>query len=212
VAVVGGGYIAVETAGVLRALGSEVTLVLRGDRPLRGFDELVREVLVEELAAEGIALCTGFAPRRLSGRRGAVTLEAADGRRLGPFARVLAAVGRSPQTAGLGLEELGVQLAGGHVVTDEWEQTSAAGLFALGDVTGKLELTPVAIAAGRHLAERLYGGRLDAKLDYTDVPSVVFSHPPIGTVGLSEQAARARYGEAVRCYRTRFTDSYHRRP
>jgi glutathione reductase (NADPH) len=120
------------------------------------------------------------------------------------------AVGRVPTTKGFGLQEVGVAIDPvGHIIVDGFQRTSVPGVYALGDVTGLAELTPVAIAAGRRLADRLFGGQPDARLDYDDIPSVVFSHPPIGFVGLSEPEARARFGDTVKVYETRFTSLYH---
>jgi glutathione reductase (NADPH) len=132
-------------------------------------------------------------------------LEFANGETAGGFDALIWAVGRDAATRNLGLDEIGVALdRSGHVVVDEWQDTNMAGIHALGDVTGRLALTPVAIAAGRRLADRLFGGQPDAKLDYTNVPTVVFAHPPLGSVGLSEEEARAVHGAAVVVYRTRF--------
>src|SRR5690606_38731006 len=210
VAIVGAGYIAVELAGVLRALGSEVTLVMRGDGPLRSFDASVTAVLAEEMHESGIQLVRGCEVRGLVAAAGGLELEQARGERLGAFERVVWAIGRTPNSQGIGLEELGVMRdAKGHVEVDEWQATNVPDLYAVGDVPGRVPLTPVAIAAGRRLSDRLFGGQTGAKLDYEDIPSVVFSHPPLGTVGLSEVVARQRYGaDNVRIYQTRFTDMY----
>jgi glutathione reductase (NADPH) len=140
-----------------------------------------------------------------------IALEAADGRTVTGCDRLLWAVGRVPNTAGLILAGAGVATnARGHVTVDEFQNTSAAGIYAVGDVTGKAELTPVAIAAGRRLADRVFGGKKDRKLSYDVIPSVVFSHPPIGTVGLSEQAARERFpDETVRVYQADFVSMFY---
>jgi glutathione reductase (NADPH) len=123
---------------------------------------------------------------------------------------VLWAVGREPNVADLNLAAAGVKTdPAGHVVTDEWQNTAAPGTYAVGDVTGREALTPVAIAAGRRLADRLFGGRPDRKLVYENIPTVIFSHPPIGTVGLTEAQARERHGDAVKVYRTDFTPLFH---
>jgi glutathione reductase (NADPH) len=123
---------------------------------------------------------------------------------------VIWAIGREPNTAALGIAALGVQLhAAGHVMTDALQQTNVAGLYAIGDVTGHWQLTPVAIAAGRRLSDRLFGGMADRALDYHNIPTVVFSHPPIGTVGLSEREARERHGDAVKVYTSDFVPMYH---
>src|SRR5690606_4423347 len=128
-----------------------------------------------------------------------------DGTRAGPFDELLWATGRRPSSSGFGLEELGASLdRKGHVVVDEWQDTNVPGLHAVGDVTAAPALTPVAVAAGRRLADRLFGGQPDARLDMDQVPTVVFSHPPLATIGCSEEEARRRHGDAVKVYRTRF--------
>jgi glutathione reductase (NADPH) len=135
----------------------------------------------------------------------------ADGSRLEQLDQVIWAVGRRPRIDGLGLGIAGGDLDDyGYIDVDDYQNTSADGVYALGDVCGRYELTPVAIAAGRKLADRLFGGQPDARLEYENVPTVVFCHPPLGTVGLSEQEARQRYGDdAIKVYRTRFTPMYH---
>lgn len=210
VAIVGSGYIAVELAGVLSALGTQVTLVLRGKGILRAFDRTITEVLESEMTHAGVLLVPNFDTIRLVEDGTNLGLESSTGQRLAGFERVLWAIGRTPNTRNLGLEEIGVDLdERGHVLVDDVQATNRPGIYAIGDVTGRLELTPVAIAAGRRLADRLFGNQPDAKLDYDDVPSVVFSHPPVGVVGLTEDSAAERYGrEAVRVYQTRFTDMY----
>ncbi len=211
VAVVGAGYIAVEIAGMLRGLGSDVTLTLRRDSVLRDFDADLQQVLMETLAAEGIQIATGFTPQRLERADDGLRLVPTEGSARDEFDAVIWAIGRRPKTANLGLERAGVTVDDrGYIPVDAWQNTNVGHIHALGDVCGQAELTPVAIAAGRHLAERLYGGRADARLDYENIPSVVFSHPPLGTVGLTEAKARAAHGDdAVRVYRTRFTPMYH---
>jgi glutathione reductase (NADPH) len=209
VLIVGGGYVAVELGGVFLALGSKVTLAERGPEILRRFDPMLGASLAEEMSKAGATILREFEVGRVDRADGELVLTALDGR----SARgdlLLWAVGRTPATEGFGLGELGVVLdEHGHVVVDPFQNTSVPGVYAIGDVTGLAELTPVAIAAGRKLADRLFGGEPDARLDYEDVPSVVFSHPPIGFVGLSEPEARARFGDAVKVYETRFTSLYH---
>ncbi len=210
VAVVGSGYIAVELAGIFSALGSQVTLLLRKQHVLGTFDSLLREVLLEELSAAGINVVTRFVPKSAMREGGCITLCGENEQSAHGFDCLLWAIGRTPSTAGFGLETQGVELRNdGAVAVDEWQATSAEGIYAVGDVTAKRELAPVAIAAGRRLADRLFGGKADSKLDYHDIPSVVFSHPPIGTVGLTEDQARERYGSEVKCYTTRFTNLYY---
>jgi glutathione reductase (NADPH) len=209
VVIVGGGYVAVELGGVFHALGSEVTLAERGPGILRRFDPMLGVSLAEEMTKAGATILLGFEVARVDRADGDLALTAIDGR----SARgdlLLWAVGREPTTRGFGLEEVGVVLdPHGHVVVDPFQNTSVPGVYAIGDVTGLAELTPVAIAAGRKLADRLFGGDPEARLDYDDIPSVVFSHPPVGFVGLSEPEARARFGDAVKVYETRFTSLYH---
>jgi glutathione reductase (NADPH) len=212
VAVVGSGYIAIELAGILASLGAKATLVLRGHKALKDFDSMLGECMVKTMRDEGIEVVTGAWPQALERTvTGALDLEARDGRRLTPFDAVIWAIGRTPAVEGLGLELAGVDLDPyGFIVTDKFQVTSGAGIYAVGDVTGRAQLTPVAIAAGRRLSDRLFGGQPDRYLDYTNIPTVVFGHPPIGTVGLTEDAARAQYGdEAVTIFRSGFVPMYH---
>ncbi len=211
VAVVGAGYIAVELACTLRALGSEVTLVLRGEQLLSRFDALLREGLMEEMISDGIDIVPCVHLERVSrDERGCLTLHGAHGRTQGGFDTLIWAVGRRPLTRELGLEAAGVAVAGdGTIPVDEYQNTNVPGIYAVGDVTGRAQLTPVAIAAGRRLADRLFGGQPERKLDYDLIPTVVFSHPPVATVGLTEGEARERHGSAVKVYTTRFTPMRH---
>lgn len=210
VAIIGGGYIGVELAGMLRALGSEVTLVALEQRLLEAFDPLVSQVLYEEKRDSGVEL---HLPWRVTGlqRNGAdIDVLGTDGARLDGFDTVIWAVGRAPNTAGLNLEAAGLATgAGGRIDVDPWQRTSVPGIHAIGDVTGRKPLTPVAIAAGRRLAERLYGDDPNARLDYETIASVVFAHPPVGTVGLTEPEAVQRYGNTVTVYETGFTPMRH---
>ncbi len=212
VAVVGSGYIAVELAGVLHALGSEVTLCTRHDALLRNFDAMLGEKLAAAMRASGVGLVGHFHTSALArAADGTLTLTAADGRAVGDLDTVLWAVGRTPNVLDVGLEDAGVKLdAEGYIAVDRWQSTSTPGVYAVGDVTGQAELTPVAIAAGRRLADRLFGGMADRHLSYDVIPSVVFSHPPIGTVGLSEVEARKRYpDEPLRIYKTEFVSMFY---
>jgi glutathione reductase (NADPH) len=212
VAIVGSGYIAVELAGVFSALGSEVSFVIRQDRVLRSFDTMLSDGLMKIMRDEGITFETQAVPAAL--RRdpaGALRLGTEDGRELGPFDAVIWAIGRDPATDGIGLEQAGVELdARGQVVVDRYQTTRVAGLHAIGDITGHALLTPVAIAAGRRLSDRLFGGMADRHLDYSNIATVVFSHPPIGTVGLTEAEAIERHGAAeVKVYTSGFVPMYH---
>ena len=205
VAIVGGGYIAAELAGVLHGLGSEVSLFVRKRRLLADFDEELVEELALQMKADGIDLRRRQHVDGVAHRDDGYALTLGSGEVVTGFDELIWATGRSANTEDLGLADIGVRVdADGHVVADDWQDTNVAGVHALGDVTGRLALTPVAVAAGRRLADRLFGGKPDAKLDYRDVPTVVFSHPPLATVGCSEEEARRRYGDSVRVFRTRF--------
>jgi glutathione reductase (NADPH) len=211
VTLVGGGYIGCELAGMFHALSVPTRVVVRGAGPLLYMDPMLGNALAEHWSTSGVELVTLFNPAALTKTDDSLVLQATDGRRLECPGALLWATGREPRTEGLGLEGLGVELdALGHVCVDAWQNTSAPGIYAIGDVTGRFALTPVAIAAGRRLADRLFGGDAEARLEYEYIPSVVFSHPPIGVVGLSEPAARAELGdENVKCYAARFTALYH---
>ncbi|MBX3184257.1 MAG: glutathione-disulfide reductase [Polyangiaceae bacterium] len=209
VVIVGGGYISVELAGVLRALGSEVTLWVRKAQVLTGFDPLIRDALTEELVKAGIHIEVEAEPTGIVREADGLTVRGV-GHETRGVDQVLWAIGREPNTAELGLESVGLTTdEGGTISVDAYQNTSVPGVYAVGDITGRWPLTPVAIAAGRKLADRLFGGAAEARLDYEDIPTVVFSHPPIGTVGLTEPEARERHGSAVRCYQTRFTNLYY---
>ncbi|MEO6689583.1 MAG: glutathione-disulfide reductase [Dokdonella sp.] len=204
-AVVGSGYIAVELAGVLRALGAEVTLAARGDRLLRTFDHELGEVLAHAMHARGIALALGRNPVEATRDADGYTLHFSDGEPARGFDELIWAIGRTPNTVSIGADRAGIALdANGFIMTDEWQNTTAANVYAVGDVSGRVALTPVAIAASRRLADRVFGGKPDAKLDYANIATVVFSHPPLATVGLSEEDARKLHGDAVGVYRSSF--------
>jgi len=205
VALVGSGYVSVELAGVLRALGAQVSVFARGTRLLSSFDHDLSDALADHMRARGIALHFTRTPQAADRSAEGYTLHFADGSREAGFDELIWATGREPVVRDLGLERASVaQDQQGYIATDEWQNTSAPNVYAVGDVTGRLALTPVAIAASRRLADRLFGGKPDARLDYHNVPTVVFSHPPIGTVGLSEQQARTQYGADVKVYRSSF--------
>jgi glutathione reductase (NADPH) len=204
VAIVGGGYVATELGGVLHALGSRVSMFLRRERLLGAFDAMLGNELMAQMAASGIEIVTGAVPTAIESDGKLCLRTEAAGRHAG-FDLVLFAIGRRPNTAALGLDTTAVVLTGGgHVVVDEYQSTAEAGIHAIGDVTGRAELTPVAIAAGRRLADRLFGGQPESKLSYEIIPTVIFSHPPIGTIGLSEEEARAKHGDGVKTYSARF--------
>ncbi len=205
VAVVGSGYIAVELGGVLNALGSEVTQFVRYDGVLRSFDTMLGENLMKLMRESGVDIVTGATPTELA-NDSSLTIVTEDGRRFDGFDCVLWAIGRAPNTESLALDVAGVVTDGlGHVVVDAYQNTNAENVYAVGDVTGKAQLTPVAIAAGRRLSDRIFDGQTDRHLSYENIPTVIFSHPAIGTVGLTESEARLRFGdEAVTIYTSEF--------
>ncbi|NVK30360.1 MAG: glutathione-disulfide reductase [Gammaproteobacteria bacterium] len=203
-AVVGAGYIAVEIAGVMHALGTETDLILRKAHALREFDEDIRDQWHSINQAHGPNLINQTLIEKLSNAEGGTLIHTTDGRVLGPYDKVVWAIGREPLSKDLGLANAGIEVdAHGYIPVDQWQQTQCESVFAVGDVTGAAQLTPVAIAAGRRLADRLWGGQADRKMDYNTIPTVVFSHPPIGTVGLTETQARAQF-DTVKVYRSTF--------
>jgi glutathione reductase (NADPH) len=211
VAVVGSGYIAVELAGMLNALGSDVTMLLRREHLLRSFDPMLREALMEEMLEDGIDILARTHVARVEREDdGSLCIECENGQRLEGFDQLIWAIGRYPRTADLNLDAAGVESdANGFIPTDRFQQTNVPGVYAIGDVTGRAQLTPVAIAAGRRLGDRLFGGMTDRYLPYENISTVVFSHPPIATVGLTEDLARELHGAAVKIYQERFTPMYH---
>lgn len=233
VAIVGAGYIAVELAGILRAMGVEVHMFIRGKTFLRKFDPMVQETLTKRYEDVGIMIHKDFpgfekierlddggpVDRVKHESRGEppsplkrLKLSLRDGTTL-EVGELLWALGRKPEVADLDLPAAGVKLSNrGYVEVDEFQNTSAAGVYAIGDVTGQMELTPVAIAAGRQLGNRLFGPPelKQSKLQYHNVPTVVFAHPEVGTIGLTEPAAIAEYGkENVKVSVSLFNPSYH---
>jgi len=207
VVVVGGGYIAVEFAAIFHGYGAAVTQLYRGDLFLRGFDIDVRRTLADEMTKKGIDLRfnTNAASIERSGDGFAVTLE--DGSTIEADC-VMYATGRAPNSGGMGLEEAGVELRdNGAVMVDDQFRTSVPNIYALGDVTDRIQLTPVAIAEAMVLAANLFKGE-DQRMDYADIPTAVFSHPNIGTVGLTEDEARRRHG-AIDVYRETFRPLRH---
>ena len=209
VAILGAGYIAVELAGVLHALGVKTDLFVRRDRPLRGFDSYIVEGLVNEMEKTGLPLHTHKVPVRLEKTEQGITIHFEDGSSH-TASQVIWATGRRPNVDGLELEKAGVTLnQRGFIQVDEYQNTVVDGIYALGDVTGEKELTPVAIKAGRTLSERLFNGKTSAKMDYSTIPTVVFSHPAIGTVGLTEEEAIKEYGQDhIKVYKSSFASMY----
>lgn len=211
VAIVGSGYIAVELAGVLHTLGAEVMLLLRKDQVLRPFDAMLREQLMARLREDGITVLTHTQVRAVARRvNGSLNLHCDGQANILNVDTLLWAIGRDPNTAALNLPAVGVATTpSGAIPTDPFQNTNIPGIYAIGDATERFHLTPVAIAAGRRLADRLFGGQPDRRLLYENIPTVVFSHPPIGAVGLTEEEARRDYGEAVKIYQTQFRPLYH---
>ncbi|SJM38120.1 Glutathione reductase [Psychrobacter pasteurii] len=211
VAVVGAGYVAVEIAGVLRSLGSEVDLYVRQHAPLRSFDHSIVNVLLEEMDKEGIKLHTHSTLKEVvKNEDGSLTIELEDGQSQ-TVDCLIWAVGREPATDVINLEVTGVETNSiGKVKVDKFQNTNVEGIYAVGDIIeNSIDLTPVAVAAGRRLSERLFNNKPNEHLDYNLVPTVIFTHPPIGTVGLSEMQAIEQYGEEdVKCYTSTFTPMY----
>ncbi|WP_133408446.1 glutathione-disulfide reductase [Parashewanella tropica] len=211
VAVVGAGYIAVELAGVMQGLGSDTHLFVRKHAPLRNFDPMLSEALVDAMGESGLQLHTNSTPESvIKNDDGSLTLNFTNGESYDVDCLVWA-IGRRPSTDTIGLEHTQVQRdERGYIITDEQQNTTQQGIYCVGDIMqGGVELTPVAVKAGRLLSERLFNGMHDAKMDYTHVPTVVFSHPPIGTMGLTEPEAIAEYGaENIKVYNSGFTSMY----
>ena len=210
VSIIGAGYIAVELAGVLHALGVKTDLFVRKGGPLRGFDQGIVEVLVEEMKKNGQPLHTHKVPQKLEKLdNGDIQIHFEDGT-THTSQKVIWAVGRKANVSQLNLEAAGVELTErGFIQVDEYQNTTTPGIYALGDVSGEKELTPVAIKAGRILAERLFNGKTDAKMDYELIPTVVFSHPAIGSIGLTQEQAEAKYGaENIKVYQSTFAGMY----
>ncbi len=210
VAVVGSGYIACELAASFQELGSQVEQFVRKDRLLTNFDVMLGKSLMREVRAQGMIVQERVVPAAVRDVSGKKTLVSEDGREFDGFDCLLWAIGREANVAGLNLAAAGVSVDdGNYIITDTFQNTNVAGVYAIGDVTGRAALTPVAIAAGRRLSDRLFGGQLERHLDYNQIPTVIFTHPPIGTVGASEAEARCQYGEAVKVYVADFTPMYH---
>ncbi|EEH15981.2 glutathione-disulfide reductase [Paracoccidioides brasiliensis Pb03] len=219
IAVVGAGYIAVELAGVLQSIGVETHMFIRGDTLLRKFDPMIQATITKRYEDMGVTIHRGFksfkqveliSDGKGSDRKLKMTH---DNGEVFEANELLWAIGRAPAVKDLGLEEIGVQLKhSGHIVVDEFQNTSVGGIYALGDVTGQAELTPVAIAAGRHLGNRLFGPPelKSSKLSYGSIPTVVFSHPEVGATGLTEPQAIQKYGkENIKVYHTKFTAMFY---
>jgi glutathione reductase (NADPH) len=210
VAIVGSGYIACELAGAFKELGSQVELFVRKDHVLTHFDTMLGKSLMREMRALGITIHEHVVPQAVIERAALKSLLAVNGDEFAGYDVLLWAIGRKANVSQLDLQNAGVAVDENRfIVTDAWQNTGVAGVYAIGDVTGRAALTPVAIAAGRRLADRLFGGQPDRRLDYENIATVVFTHPPIGTVGMSEHEARLAYGDAVKVYVADFTPMYH---
>jgi glutathione reductase (NADPH) len=220
VAVVGAGYIAVEMAGMFNALGTETHLYIRQNTFLRTFDPMIQEKMTAEYERLGVHIHKSSIQTKVEkDANGKLTVhykdaQNSDGAQLTDVDTILWAIGRSPEVEDLNLPAVGdlKRTERGHVVADDYQNTSIDNIYALGDVCGKIELTPVAIAAGRRLADRLFGGSQfsTSRLDYTNIPSVVFAHPEVGAIGLTEPQAREQYGDKnIKVYNTSFTAMYY---
>jgi glutathione reductase (NADPH) len=214
VAIVGAGYIAVEFAGMFHALGTETHLFIRNETFLRTFDPMVQEKVVAEYERQGIHIHKNSSQSKVedigNGQK-RIHYKDSNGEGTIDIDNLIWAIGRSPETEGLGLDKIGIDTnEKGHIKVDKYQNTNVKNVFALGDVCDRgFELTPVAIAAGRRLSDRLFGGVNDAHLDYNNIPSVVFAHPEVGSIGLTEPEAREKFGNTVKVYTASFTAMYY---
>ncbi|XP_033760443.1 glutathione reductase, mitochondrial-like [Pecten maximus] len=211
VVVIGAGYIAVELAGIFNALGSDTSIMIRYDKVLRTFDSMVSDTVTANMEHDGVKVIRRTQTTSVRKEdNGTLTLETTGGQ-ITDVDCLLFAIGRNPSTQGLNLEKQGVKLdSKGHIIVDTFQNTDNKNIYALGDVCGKALLTPVAIAAGRRLAHRLFNNESDLKLDYDNIATVVFSHPPTGTIGLTEEEARTKHGDdKIKVYSSVFTPMYY---
>jgi glutathione reductase (NADPH) len=216
IATSGAGYIGVEMSGMLHALGSHVDFFIRGETLLRTFDPMIQDVVTKEYERQGINLHKGAQITKVekldNGSKKVYYKESESGKESSiEVDVVMFAVGRSPEIEDLHLDKIGIKLNGkSHIIVDEYQNTNVENIYALGDVCDRgFELTPVAIAAGRRLSERLFNNKKDAHLEYDNIPSVVFAHPEIGSIGLTEPEAREKYGDSIKIYKTAFTAMYY---
>ena len=211
VAVVGAGYIAVELAGLLNGLGSDVSMLLRRGHFLSGFDVMLRDTLMEGMVEDGVNIMSKINVQKIVKEVGnKLTIVCDNGIVLENYDALIWAIGRAPATADLNLEAAGIEYdERGYIPCDEYQNTNVKNIYSVGDVTGRAQLTPVAIAAARRLSDRLFNNMAERKLDYENIPTVMFSHPPIGTIGLTEEQARKEHGDAVKVYTSSFTAMYH---
>jgi len=215
VVVVGGGYIALELAMLMDGLGSDVSVLHQGWPVLDGFDGTIQKALRKQMEDDKIALYDDEIISKVEEQADStedkklLTIHFTDGTSITDVEALIWAIGRRPNTDNIGLENTDVELDRGMVVVDDYEKTTVDGIYAIGDIIGKAPLTPVAIAAGRRLGDRLYGGKPERKMSYDNIATVMFTHPPIGTIGMSEEKAKAEYGDAVKVYQTDFVPLYH---
>jgi len=211
-AVIGAGYISVEFACIMQGLGTQVTQLIRGEQPLRGFDADIQNGVFEGMTQHGITIIGNTAVKRIEsvseGRKVVFFEKDRDAETSILVDEVLVAIGRAPLVEGLGLEQAGVEAINGAVVVDETSRTSQPNIFAVGDCTDRINLTPVAIAEGRAFADSEFGNN-PRIMSHDGVPSAVFSQPEAATIGLTETQARAQFGEAVQCYRAKFRPLFH---
>ena len=211
VAIIGGGYIGVELAGIFNALGSETHLLIRGERPLTRFDPMLGETLLQIMKQQGMHLHTHHKMQEIQLQQDArKTIVCDNQRKIHDVDVIISALGRTPRTTHLNLEKVKVDTdKKGLILVDAFQNTTTKSIYALGDVTQGPALTPVAIAAGRRLADRVFGQQAEAHLDYNNISTVIFSHPPIGTIGLTEEQAINEYGkERIKVYQTQFTPMF----
>ncbi|MDT0595400.1 glutathione-disulfide reductase [Glaciecola petra] len=209
VVVVGAGYIAVELAGVLHSLGSETHLLVRREKPLRNFDDVLSDTLTEIMQEEGINLHAHTTVEKIEKQADGSLLVHVNGDRTIEADCLIWAIGREPANDKINIENTDVELdQRGYIKVDKFQNTTAANIYAVGDNIGKVDLTPVAVKAGRLLSERLFNGQTEAHMDYDLIPTVVFSHPTIGTIGLTENEAKEKYGDELTIYNSSFAAMY----
>ena len=207
----GAGYIAVELAFILNALGSKVTLLLRYDKLLRHFDSMIGDTIMDVMKKDGIEIVTNYQISEIvKNTNGQLSIHGHHQKEIENIEAILFAIGRSP-TSALNLAAAGVKTdENGFVITNKFETTNVKHIYAVGDITGKKQLTPVAVAAGRALAKRVFGGEKNAHLDYKNIPTIIFSHPPAGSIGMSEEEAIDKYGkENIKIHQSQFTSLFY---
>ncbi|MCD1146748.1 glutathione-disulfide reductase [Peptoniphilus sp. KCTC 25270] len=209
IAVIGGGYIGTEISGLLNALGVETHFYIRKDKPLHKFEDFIIDAVMEEMEKSGIQFHTGVSPTKVEKTTEGLTLTLDNGD-TEIFDRILCATGITPNSENLNLEAAGVETdKKGFILSNEWEETNVKGIYSVGDINGKTPLTPVAIMAGRKLSNRLFNGEKEAKMDYSLIPTVVFTHPAMGTIGLSLKEAEEKYGkDSVKAYTSSFVNMF----